>query len=1126
MDIWSARSPHDQTTWSMLTAWLPPVTPSSRPQHPQLSDAAGAPIWLVSAVADAGLAIWASSQSMTWMVGDTDTQIPIVVAEPDADGSTILRSVLRDTNRLVGIVSNGTSACIALPDPWLPRLRWGTTSISSPEELRSIIVHGCHVHRAGMNAIRKAWHRHGRSVGAMLAHAACQMLNGIIHHPANEEARASIRSDLITWYRAAMQVVVSCGLWWLLRREGIDRPADDHVSFMIERYAANPDADDGWEAMQRGWTTMCTTRTDVPLHPRDRFPIDPTLRMTNRDLVRWMTGLVETVNDIASLSAGYEASLEWYPQVTATGTIMVRNHNQMRKQAGAYYTPPDLTMAIVQTTVGEAWRAGHRWPTVVDPSCGTGALLITAAWYLAMMQVQSESSSADLPSHRDLYTALQQVIPRCIYGVDRDPIAVFLARMHLWWEGRIEDRAWIDHLQCGDGLIGMIRSPTPAIDLPDSVYTPLEGDDPSIMTQWRRRNQIERSGQLMLEWDDPIVDTRRDPVPFLRGSSDAADAPSSDDARWDQWVADGWVAAFFQPTTGSDSDGITTGTLRRWQRTRTIEPHLASLVATIRQRLRPLHWGVVFADVMARGGFDVVIGNPPWERRDTRASSADDGWYQARIGRYMRWCGDYPYTGSESNLASFFVERMRGIVRRGGWYGVLIPFGLIGHAERPSLQAMIHRDIRLLVSMENRNEWFIGVDRRLEFAFLQAQRLGSESTTSVHRIRCMADVDHPMQWQEAAADAYDITEHDIARCSPNTHTVPILRTPFASALLRLIHTRFPVLVHDHDHDGNPWGFRIERAMSSLPALRRIDPAASSVAAPIPVYDGRMIHHYDHRFASYHHGHGTYRRVPDTEKTAVFHVQSRDWVDPAIWEGHAALQQRRAFPWCLGWRDITHVRNHRTMIASLLPPRVAWGRTLRVGSIPTASASAILLALWNSLVLDLIVRYKLCDVHLTPAIVKQLPVPPPTLFTESVPWDRHLSLRDAIVERVMTLVYTDEAMRPWATALGYDGPPFPFDPDRRARIRAEIEALCLLIYLGTTDQWNRDASPTLRRFFPQPHDAVRTILASFRCRGWPAHAVGGDRATILTLYETWERHWTIDLAERQVLSDSPRHVQIR
>lgn len=143
---------------------------------------------------------------------------------------------------------------------------------------------------------------------------------------------------------------------------------------------------------------------------------------------------------------------------------------------------------------------------------------------------------------------------------------------------------------------------------------------------------------------------------------------------------------------------------------------------------------------------------------------------------------------------------------------------------------------------------------------------------------------------------------------------------------------------------------------------------------------------------------------------------------------------------MGWRDISNATNERT-VTPVVFPRIAVGHTIRVMFAQSDIVNPILLPTnLGTLVLDYVGRLKVGSIHLTVETLKQLPVIPPSNYTQ-----REI---DFLIPRVLELTYTSHSMQPFATDLGYSGPPFGWDPNRRAQLRAEIDA-CYAIKYGLT-----------------------------------------------------------------------------
>ena len=236
---------------------------------------------------------------------------------------------------------------------------------------------------------------------------------------------------------------------------------------------------------------------------------------------------------------------------------------------------------------------------------------------------------------------------------------------------------------------------------------------------------------------------------------------------------------------------------------------------------------------------------------------------------------------------------------------------------------------------------------------------------------------------------------------------------------------------------NPWGIRFMTMfhMSGDSHLFQDSPSPGR----LPLYEAKMIHQFDHRWATYSVADGK----DMTGDVALADKQNPDFcVTPRYWLDKAEVEQRLRDKdwergWLLGFRDITNATNERTVIASVLP-KVGVGHTMPLLTInSTAKKIAALLGNLDSIVLDFIARQKVGGTHLTYSYLKQFPVLPPDFYTDSD--------LDFIVLRVLELTYTTHDLQPWAQDLGYDDTPFTFDPDRRAIIRAELDVWYALAY---------------------------------------------------------------------------------
>jgi hypothetical protein len=247
-----------------------------------------------------------------------------------------------------------------------------------------------------------------------------------------------------------------------------------------------------------------------------------------------------------------------------------------RRTTGSFYTPPDLVAQLVQHAlqpVIDERLATAPTPKekerailsicVLDPACGSGHFLLAAARQLARELARVHT---DNPSPEDLRNALREVITHCIYGVDRNPLAVELCKLALWMEGHSRGKplTFLDHrIRCGDSLVGVADLAALHAGIPDAAYDRLKGT-----RALKQRNRLEREGQLILHnpTDDDLLECA---LQLEQLSRDPDDTPEQVQQKRQQYAqlrqhaerlraaCDLWTAAFFwdDPTRANAHHG-------------------------------------------------------------------------------------------------------------------------------------------------------------------------------------------------------------------------------------------------------------------------------------------------------------------------------------------------------------------------------------------------------------------------------------------------------------------------------------------------------------------------------------------------------------------------------------------
>ena len=346
------------------------------------------------------------------------------------------------------------------------------------------------------------------------------------------------------------------------------------------------------------------------------------------------------------LGSVYESLLELVPQISGGRGFAFaaggETKGNARKTTGSYYTPDSLVQVLLDSAlepVIEATMAAHPDDpaeallelSVVDPACGSGHFLLAAARRLAahVARLQADGTpSADQYRH-----ALRQVVGRCIFGVDLNPMAVELCRVSLWMEAVEPGRplSFLDsHIQRGNALLG--TTPELMKGVPDAALEPIEGDDKKTASLLKKRNKAaakasagsSRFGRNRARTNQPRSRPRGRAGRRARRrcAGSGRQGPRwqqlllSDSYRHQRLVADAWCAAFVWPKQpGPLADAAPTNEIWRQLRDGQGAPALTlKTTSELADQYRFFHWHLAFPQVFARGGFDVVLGNPPWER--------------------------------------------------------------------------------------------------------------------------------------------------------------------------------------------------------------------------------------------------------------------------------------------------------------------------------------------------------------------------------------------------------------------------------------------------------------------------------------------------------------------------------
>lgn len=677
--------------------------------------------------------------------------------------------------------------------------------------------------------------------------------------------------------------------------------------------------------------------------------------------LRWtqMNGAYQLVDyrnlGAEELGSVYESLLELVPTVSRQertfGFVGITEEGlttgNARKTSGSYYTPSCLVdeqvVRVVDPLVKQRLEASGHSPlvaeskekallsiSILDPACGSGHFLLAAARRLAerLAEIRAGDEAVTATLYRE---ALRDVVSNCIYGTDLNPMALELAKIALWIETLVPGQplGFLDsHFVCGNSILGLSSLRQFDTGIPAEAFEAVEGDDPAVAKALKAENAAalkdlkKNSGAVSLFTtpDASLGEQRRAIEAMPTGTIAEIDAKS---AAWEAFyqeaqsnrlaqAADLYVSAFLMPKKG---DVVPTTAnlfaLLSGDAANAPTPEMLAASVQVCRAAHVLHWPIVFPAIFAKGGFDAILTNPPWDRIKIQAkeffatrhpdiseaknasvrnkmiaalktgSVAEQklyGGFLAAVAMSERTSafvhaegGRYPLTGvGDVNLYAIFSELVLQILAPDGRAGLVVPTGICTDNSTKAFFGEITKKKRLeyVYDFENKLPLFPSVHRMYKFSLL--------SIGNSERPDLAFFLTHPKQLADENRH-WTLTADEFALVNPNTLTAPVCRTGYDAELMKKIYRRAGVLFKEGaggTPGENPWGIEYQRLfdMSNDSKLFRDTPSDDL----FPLYEAKMMHIYDHRWASF--ASGKIRDCTAEEKAnPAFEPQPQYWV---------------------------------------------------------------------------------------------------------------------------------------------------------------------------------------------------------------------------------------------------------
>lgn len=916
------------------------------------------------------------------------------------------------------------------------------------------------------------------------------------------------------------------------------------------------------------------------------------LGLSNGALLDILSGLTLTRNeqsalvavnyndlDVEELGSIYEGLLELHPVIdTSTGTPLFSfTPGSVRRLTGSYYTRHDLVAQLIRTALEpvlvdrlkgkrgkEEQEAAILEITVVDPACGSGHFLLAAARKLSERLAQIRTGSEN-PGKRDLITARRDVISRCIHGVDKNPAAIELCRLALWLEAHTTGKplTFLEHrIRPGDALVGVDKLERLREGIPDGAFEAATGDHNKTASAFKKRNKKFRTTkqyglfgeQLKLEADMDrfvasyqAVEALRNDDLKDRNEKEARYAKYKNDRGWwkDKVACDLFTYAFFQryPEGLKETEVVDTELLlKQLNSAGSSNAALEAKALELSERERFFHWPLEFPDVWQRGGFDVVLANPPWEQvelketeffaeRDSRISAVEGDRRKQLIKalvesnpalhaeylealhsldatrKFVRESGVLSLsTSGRTNLYSVFAESIVNHLSAQGRAGFIVPTGIATDDGNKQFFGFLVDNDRLdsLYDFQNataNGRFFPNVHPQYKFALLTIAggALGAAAEFGFF-LQDVLDLNDTRR-------IFQLTRADFLRINPNTKTCPIFRTRQDAELTSSVYGRIPVLIHK-PLGQNPWDLSFRQGLFNMTSDSHDFATAEALQAKgyklkgnrfvqgdeifLPLYEGKMCSFHNHRESSVVFNEANIQRKASAEYTAVSDlIDGQFTAQPNYWVSSTHENIPRSAKYFFGFKNVTASTNSRTFVGCTIP-LAGVGHSMPVVLIRhTALYLSLFECCTGGLVYDFFSKLKIGGINLSFFFVEQFPTLSPSLFGAGN--------QQFILPRALELTYTswdikafaddlwreaDGALRQtlraqwevnrratgghgwvqpdwklaypeidWAFSKGDEEgaqggipfPPFKWDEERRAHLRAELDAYYALLY---------------------------------------------------------------------------------
>lgn len=850
---------------------------------------------------------------------------------------------------------------------------------------------------------------------------------GFIQHPANDALRSALHNGELSkdaYFQQLLRLIYRLIFVFSVEERGLLHPKDDSKASQAARRAyaegyavarlrdlclkrrARNRFDDHWQALRIVFKGLSEGEPRLALpalgglfaisqcSALDAASLDNAYLLAAMQNLRWAShkGVLAPVDyrnmGPEELGSVYESLLELVPEIDLPArrfgfvglTSEGSTAGNARKLSGSYYTPDSLVQELIKSALNpvieQRIAAQPESPVeallairVIDPACGSGHFLLAAARRLAERLAQLRATDGE-QTEQDFRHALREVVSRCIFGVDRNPMAIELARTALWLEGFEEGRplGFLDHhLQVGDALLGLTDLRALELGIAKDAFKPVSGDDAEVCKQLGKKNSADlkdlekkRNARAFGQLDvASAADSGLGELQALEAlpenttrqiaTKEAAYRGFLEQAKTSRLAhaADLLTGAFLLPKREGDEGVVpTTSTLYLTLLGDLLPVSQQVTVAAARatcSEARVLHWPLAFPQVFANGGFDCVLGNPPWEVVQNRDDTVDESLHE----RQKKWfgVGIFSRLSGRRDLYKLFLTIVPYLLNGSGRCGFVLPIGFMFEDDCGDLRKSLF-DIGSVISVlhlqNSQKKFFPEVHASYRFLAMTFTRanIGSHQFSSV--VKSPAELAN-VSWILVPRDKFDeVIGDERSAVIFNNKAQADLHGALVSKLHRLRKLQYRVVAEFH-------------ASSDKEILN----ARRQSEGDWALLKNGSFHHFNPRFGP------TEKWVSEDN---IHERLLRKGLDPDLWAKHPRL----------AFRDIARNDDTRTLIPCLVPPGfVSTYDAPMLVPLNSAQQSELELAFYagylSSFLADFIIR-PYVDKHIKGYVLAHVPIP--------------------------------------------------------------------------------------------------------------------------------------------------------